>query len=81
MPEYKIEGGNSSEGEVGFAAYVKAKTPEKALERFKQAVGYDGNELDCCADDGTPVKINVYFHPGRLTVEEHVELAEGDDDE
>lgn len=70
MKEYKIEIGNSTDGQIGAVSYIPAKSKRDALATFRKRVGYDNNDLR--TSEGT---IHVYFNPKKITLKD-VSLAD-----
>lgn len=68
---YRIEGGNSSQGQIGFVAYIKAKGKTAALKAFKDAIGTDENRITLHDDKGNPIgEVLVYFNPDKTAVKD-----------
>jgi hypothetical protein len=74
MRTYLIDIGNSGTGQIGCCAYVKAKTKQSALRRFRDQVGYHENKLPAAGDEAIET-INVYFNPAKITLD-NIRLAD-----
>jgi hypothetical protein len=83
LPEFKIEGGNSTDGEIGFVAYIRAENEAEALRLFKDAVGFHEQTIkNLVAANDQVIEVCVYFNPDKYTVTKHVEqIDDGDGDE
>ena len=66
MREYKIDLGNSSTGQIGAVAYIKARSKAEALALFKEAATFDNKPLPM----GAHVTCNVYFNPDKITLKD-----------
>jgi hypothetical protein len=71
MPEYKIDCGNSTDGPIGFVAYVTARTKRAAIKKLSQQV--DGHRL--VAADAGGVDCGVYFNTDNIKLSD-VTLAD-----
>lgn len=60
LRSWRIDCGNSSDGPVGFVAYVEADSAENALEILRQELHGDGHEVE--KEDG--FLVIAYFNPG-----------------
>ena len=65
-PEFRIEGGDSVDGECGFVAYVRAPSQEVALARLRE-ISFDGDPHAASIRlDG--IELCVYMNTARLRV-------------
>lgn len=73
MPKYRFDMGNSSEGEVGYVAYVEADSPEHAAEKLR--VWMSGGVLAEVRDREVGVEIIAYANLDPITAD-RAELVE-----
>ena len=73
MPEYRFDMGNSSVGEVGYVAYVKAETPELAAEKLCKWTPME--LLAEVEDDELGIRAMVFVNPDHITAD-RAELVE-----